>query len=328
MAVSKYDIELDLAKTPDTSHAYMVEMVGSNKRVLDVGCATGYLAKALGAFGNKVSGVEYDPAAAEQARPYLDKVLVGDVDSLDLVGEFGEGAFDVVVFGDVLEHLRDPLPTLRQARPLLAVGGSVVISVPNIAHGDVRLALLKGKFEYRNLGLLDETHVRFFTRDSLGTFLADGGFALADIRRTRAELFTTEIGVRPDDYDPALVDQVRADPEAMTYQFVVRAVRDDATHLDAEMRERVERQDLRIVDLEKKVKKLTEEREAAHADRHEAQSELETARASLAEQQRLAQEYRDEIRQIHQSKVMRVTKGPRAVWGRIRGAALGDHERR
>jgi len=310
MAVSKYDIQLDLDKSPDTSHAYMVDLVGSNKRVLDVGCATGYLAKALTAFGNTVCGVEYDAGAAEQARPHLETLLVGDLENVDLVEGFGEGSFDVVVFGDVLEHLRDPLAVLRQARPLLKPGGSVVISVPNVAHGDVRLALLRGRFEYRNLGLLDETHVRFFTRESLGTFLADGGFVPVDIRRTTAPLFSTEIGVRREDFDPQLVEQIEADPEATTYQFVVRAVRDDATRVDVEVVQRAEEQCVRIGQLEQQAQKLTEQRDAAIARAESLGVEVERQRQRVAELE-------DELLRIRHSGVMRATRIPRAAWRKL-----------
>ena len=170
MSVSKYDIELS-AGEDQTSHGLMMALVGANKRVLDVGCSTGYLAKALREHGNAVSGIEYDQASADKARPFLDHVVVGDLEAPGIYDDFEDASFDVVVFGDVLEHLRDPLPVLRGARRLLVPGGSVVISVPNIAHGDVRLALLRGKFDYRSTGLLDETHVRFFTRSNLDAFV-------------------------------------------------------------------------------------------------------------------------------------------------------------
>lgn len=234
MALSKYDIHLDLEQKQGTSHAMLVEMVGANKRVLDVGCDTGYLGEALGAFGNETAGFEVNEETAEEARKRLTRVEVGDLETTDLVSVFGAGSFDVVVFGDVLEHLRDPLPVLRQSRHLLAPGGSVVISTPNVAHGDVRLALLSGRFDYNQLGILDVTHTRFFTKQSLVDFLHDGGFVLAELQRTRAELFTTEIKVSEADYDAALIEQLRADDEATTYQFVARAVPDDATSLESQ----------------------------------------------------------------------------------------------
>ena len=221
----KYDTDVDLSND-NTSHAIVAALVGQAKRVLDVGCSTGYLARILRGNGNVVSGVEIDPEAAEQARPVLDKLVVGDVESMDFTDHFEEGSFDVVVFADVLEHVRDPAAVLRRVSSLLAPGGSAVLSIPNVAHGSVRLALLEGRFEYRPLGLLDDTHLRFFTRSSLDAMLASAGFRAVEVRRTTADAFATEIPLTEGNFSAELVDRVRADTEAHTYQFVLRAVPD------------------------------------------------------------------------------------------------------
>src|SRR5207248_2616993 len=90
--------------------------------------------------------------------------LVGDAEELDLETELGGERFDAILFADVLEHLRDPAALLKRVRPLVAENGVVIASIPNVAHASVRLALLGGSFRYREWGLLDETHLRFFTR--------------------------------------------------------------------------------------------------------------------------------------------------------------------
>jgi 2-polyprenyl-3-methyl-5-hydroxy-6-metoxy-1,4-benzoquinol methylase len=238
--MSKYDID---AVVPDAgdSHAVMLDLVGPSKRVLDVGCASGYLARALiDGLGCTVAGVESDPEAAEKARDVVQPLVVGDLDLLDLAEELEPASFDVVVFGDVLEHLRDPVRTLRQARALLAPGGYVVISIPNVAHGDLGLSLLRGDWTYRPLGLLDNTHLRFFTHEGVRRLAAGAGFALAEVRRIKAGLFHTEFGRTPDEFPPEVVDFVRAQPEHETYQFVVRAVPDDADGAVAALAEREE----------------------------------------------------------------------------------------
>lgn len=224
---SKYSARVDKSET-NTSHALVLDLVGADKRVLDVGCASGYLAEALGAQGNKVSGVELDPGAAEKARPFLDRLVVGNVEDLDLVAEFGPGEFDVLVFADVLEHVKDPVDVLRRSRPLLAEGGYAVLSIPNVAHGSVRLALLRGRFDYQPLGLLDDTHLRFFTRSSLERMVVDAGFVAVDTRQTTAGPFETEIPLSRHDYPEVVVTEVEADPESRTYQFVARVEPVDA----------------------------------------------------------------------------------------------------
>ncbi|MDP1806434.1 MAG: class I SAM-dependent methyltransferase, partial [Acidimicrobiales bacterium] len=223
----RYDTDVDLSNR-NNSHTLMVELVGGTKRVLDVGCATGYLARALTERGCTVSGLELDEESAEEARPDLERLVVGDLETMDLAEAFGDDRFDVIVLGDVLEHLRDPLPVLRRAKALLAERGSMVASIPNVAHGSVRLALLAGRFDYQDLGLLDSTHLRFFTRSSVEDLFREAGMVPIDVRRTTAGFFDTPVPVSESEFAPEVVDAVRADPESATYQFVLRAVPDDA----------------------------------------------------------------------------------------------------
>jgi 2-polyprenyl-3-methyl-5-hydroxy-6-metoxy-1,4-benzoquinol methylase len=238
--LSTDDIRPGLEGNAGTSEAFILEMVGANRRVLDIGCGAGELGKLLAAPGNTVAGFDIDQQSAQQARQHLDRVEVGDLESTDLVAVFGPAAFDVVVFGDVLEHLRDPLSTLRQVHGLLAPGGSVVISTPNIAHGDVRLALLEGRFRYSSSGILDTTNTRFFTRESLLELVHAAGLAVLELRRTRTPLFATEIGVREDDFDPELIERLRNDVEATTYQFVLHVVPDGVDQITSAQALRVD----------------------------------------------------------------------------------------
>jgi 2-polyprenyl-3-methyl-5-hydroxy-6-metoxy-1,4-benzoquinol methylase len=104
-------------------------------------------------------------------------VIVGSFDSpadRDLIS----GSFDFVVLGDVLEHLADPWEALRLVRGLLSPGGVAVVSVPNVAAWPVRLGLLAGSFEYRDFGILDRTHLRFFTRATARELVESAGFAV------------------------------------------------------------------------------------------------------------------------------------------------------
>ena len=316
MSASKYDTDVDPAS--NTSHALMLRLVGFNKRVLDVGCATGYLARALREQGCSVSGVEFDPDAAAEAAPALDRLIIGDLEQLNLPAEVGDAKFDVVVFGDVLEHLRDPLPVLRSVRDLLAPGGSVVVSVPNIAHGDVRLSLFQGKFEYRPLGLLDTTHIHFFTRSSLRDFLRDAGFTAVDVQTTTADLLTTELADDARGADSRLIEALRDDVDATTYQFVVRAVRDDAIQMAEEVA-------WRASDLEKQLAAARSELAGVRAEVAELTQLLTEARA-VADSQVDAVEQarhreaalREQLEAVYATKVMRGARLPRRVWARLR----------
>lgn len=143
--------------------------------VLDVGCASGGLLAGLAGAGHR-EGIELDPTAAETARGVADTVHVGSVYDVDLP----DASFDVVVLGDVLEHLVDPADGLRRILPSLRPGAAVVVSVPNVAHWSIRLSLLAGRWEYRDSGILDDTHLRFFTWASGARLVEDAGLRIVE----------------------------------------------------------------------------------------------------------------------------------------------------
>jgi 2-polyprenyl-3-methyl-5-hydroxy-6-metoxy-1,4-benzoquinol methylase len=223
--VSVYQATVDPAER-NTSHTLMLELVGTDQAVLDVGCASGYLAEALGKNGCVVSGIEYDEGDAEKARPFLRDLVVADLNTADVADLLPRQSFDVVVFGDVLEHLLNPAQVLKSSLELLRPGGRVVISIPNVAHGAVPLSLQQGRWNYSATGLLDRTHIRFFTLDTLLAMLHDAGLSVTDLRSTVADPLATEIGIDATALPPDAVDWVRHQAYAQSYQFVLSAIVD------------------------------------------------------------------------------------------------------
>ena len=161
------------------AHAKLLEAVGTGNRVLDVGCSSGYLARPLAERGNTIVGLELDPEAARAAEEFCELVLVGDVETMDLPLE--PGSFDVVLGGDVIEHLRDPAAALARLRPLLRPGGRVVLSTPNVANWAIRLSLLSGRWRYTDRGILDRSHTHLFTRATLAETLERAGYRVERI---------------------------------------------------------------------------------------------------------------------------------------------------
>jgi len=317
MVQLKYDTEIDLGNM-NTSHALMADMVGGNKRVLDVGCSTGYIARALVDRGCVVSGLEQDPVAAAEAEPYLDQLVVADLETTDLGEAFGAGKYDVVLFGDVLEHLRDPLAVLRKARPLLAPRGSVIASIPNVAHGSVRLALLRGRFDYQPLGLLDETHLRFFTRRSLEAMFRDAGLVAVEIRRTTTGLFEGHVPLDESEYPPELVETVLEDPEALTYQFVVRGVDDDADMALRALQAREQAQREQILDIERRLAATEQDRDAAMARAEELDSQVRSLEERVAPLSGDLESARHELSQVMETRVIRYTRPLRDAYSSLR----------
>ena len=204
--------------------------------MLEFGCATGYMSQVLrDERGCEVTGVEIDAEAAEQAKKFCMGVIVGDAEALDLSRELAGERFDAVVFADVLEHLRDPDALLSRVRQFVADGGRVIASIPNVAHGSVRLSLLAGEFRYRPQGLLDDTHLRFFTRATIEDLFETSGYIVLRWLRQHTAIDAAEI--RIGDVPEDLVERLAADTDATTYQFVIEAVPSEASHHLAAIRQ-------------------------------------------------------------------------------------------
>jgi 2-polyprenyl-3-methyl-5-hydroxy-6-metoxy-1,4-benzoquinol methylase len=210
----------------NNSQKKQLGLMGYHKRVVDFGCATGYFAQYLKQRDCQVLGIELNPDAAKMAEAHCEQVLVADLDIVPVADLLSGQQFDVAVFGDVLEHLRDPWRVLREVQPFLKPDGYVIASIPNIAHGAIRLSLLQGQFEYADVGLLDNTHLRFFTRETVEKLFADTGYFIDAMERVKIPIFSGSNlfpAVDRKAFDPALLAQVERDPEVETLQFVVRA---------------------------------------------------------------------------------------------------------
>jgi 2-polyprenyl-3-methyl-5-hydroxy-6-metoxy-1,4-benzoquinol methylase len=197
------------------AHAKLLAAVGTGKRVLDVGCSSGYLAQPLAERGNTIVGIELEPDAAREAEAFCERVLVGDVETMELPLE--PGSFDVVLCGDVVEHLRDPVAALARLRPLLRPGGRVVLSTPNIANWAIRLSLLAGRWRYTDRGILDRSHTHLFTRATLRAALEHAGYRVERID------FSVPVPGGSDLLDGAAYALGRLRPGLFAYQFVAVA---------------------------------------------------------------------------------------------------------
>lgn len=176
-----------LKRDPWSSHSIILARLGPGKgrRLLDVGTAQGELTRLLSEQGFVVTGIEGDAQLAAHARQTCADLVELDLDRA--IPEFRQ-PFDVIVYGDVLEHLKDPLRIFTGLNTYLAPEGQVVVSVPNVAHIAVRLMLLFGYFEYMDRGILDRTHLWFFTLRSFRRFLAQGGMRIEEIVVTSVPL--------------------------------------------------------------------------------------------------------------------------------------------
>ena len=201
---------------PHGGHERLLALAGSPARVLDVGCSTGYLARRLVERGSTVVGLEVDERAAAAARDVCEQVLVGDVETMQL--PFPAQSFDVVLCGDVIEHLRDPERLLARVRPLIRPGGRLVLTTPNVANWAMRLGLLAGRWRYTERGILDRTHAHLFTKKTLEQTLDRAGYRILELDVTAP---VPRIGSPLVERAAHAVARLR--PSLLAYQFVVAA---------------------------------------------------------------------------------------------------------
>ncbi len=160
----------------------MLQLMASGSRILDIGCGTGAMTIALKQnLQAEVLGIEPHPDRADAARSLGLDIITGRFHP-EL--EKTHGRFDYVVLADVLEHLDDPGALLRSLDGVLAPGGHVIASVPNVAHWTVRLALLRGRFDYQPTGIMDGTHLRWFTKSSIRNLFETSGYRVNVLTHT------------------------------------------------------------------------------------------------------------------------------------------------
>jgi 2-polyprenyl-3-methyl-5-hydroxy-6-metoxy-1,4-benzoquinol methylase len=161
-----------------SSHDYLRRWVGTKQQVLDVGCGEGFQAEQVAALGNEVTGLDLveHPARIDRMRQYVRANLAEGLSQA--IPAFDGRRFDKILLMDVIEHLPDPKRILEECRPLLSHNGQIILSLPNVANVTVRLSLLLGRFEYADRGLLDRTHLRFFTRKSARRLVAQSGYEI------------------------------------------------------------------------------------------------------------------------------------------------------
>ena len=158
------------------AHQAISNLVIPGGKVLDVGCSSGYLMEYLRAnLDCHCVGIELDPKAALKAEEKGFVVVHSSVE--EKIDELREmGPFDQVIFGDVLEHTVSPESILQETQQLLAPSGSVVVSLPNVVSLVSRLKIFSGRWNYTDMGIMDRTHLRFFSYKTAKKLLADGGF--------------------------------------------------------------------------------------------------------------------------------------------------------
>ncbi|AFC27516.1 glycosyl transferase, group 2 family protein [Paenibacillus mucilaginosus 3016] len=215
----KYDFELELHEV--NSLSLISKKIKPGSYVLEFGPATGRLTRYLKQHLEcRIDIVEIDKESADLAIPYVNDAVIGNIEDYEWYQKFISRCYDHIIFADVLEHLIDPVKALKKAASLLNENGTILISVPNIAHNSVIIDLLNNKFRYKDIGLLDETHVKFFTYENLLNTIEQTGLRVLHEQAVYKKVEETEFDNFYDQVPTPVGKFLKNRPYSEVYQFV------------------------------------------------------------------------------------------------------------
>lgn len=218
--IHTYEYDFDI--NGQNAAAFVVQMVGKNKRVLEVGAGPGSISRVLINSGCTLEALEIDPKAIEILSKYCNSIHSLDLNSAEWVKTFEGKSLDTIVAADVLEHLSSPWKTIREMKSLISSDGNIVLSLPHAGHMCVMASLLNGDFSYKDSGLLDKTHIRFFGLKNIEQLASQADLKIIEARFVLASPASTELKSQWDQlgFFQKLYLALRA--EGYIYQVVIK----------------------------------------------------------------------------------------------------------
>lgn len=223
--MAEHYLTYEYAVHSNSSAAKVARLVGQGKRVLELGCGPGMITRLLAGQQCRVTALEMDAQAIEAVAQYCETVHACDLNDPTWPAKLAAAErFEVIVAGDVLEHLVDPWATVERLVPLLAEGGHVVISLPHAGHNAVIASLIASDFAYQPWGLLDKTHIRFFGLHNIQELCEHAGLKITEVDYVVKPPEHTEFARRWRQLPIATRLALEANPFGSVYQVAVKAV--------------------------------------------------------------------------------------------------------
>jgi SAM-dependent methyltransferase len=223
----KYEYTID--PEAHTAPAKVVRMVGSDKRVLEIGAGPGSMTRLFQANNCRVTAVEIDASAIDKLLPFCERVHHCDLNAQDWAACLsGDGTYDVLVAADVFEHLYWPHRCLAALKPFFSPGGYLVVSLPHAGNNAVIACLLDGDVDYGDWGLLDRTHIRFFGFKNMHDLFEHAGYKIIAAEFVVTPPDETELAVHWRRLSPGMRDELAANVFGTVYQVVMKVVPSDA----------------------------------------------------------------------------------------------------
>jgi len=225
MELEKHTYEYDVALDSNNAPARVIRMAGHGRRILEVGAGPGSITRHLIGTNNcDVVALEIDPSAIAKLKEFCQKIYSLDLNDATWPQSLShEDKFDVVIAADVLEHVYDPLRTLKEMKSLLREGGEIILSLPHVGHCAINACLLDEDFTYRDWGLLDKTHIRFFGIKNINRLYADAGMGIVEAQFVILTPGQTEFADRWDRLPAKTQRALLANPFGCVYQVVTKA---------------------------------------------------------------------------------------------------------
>ena len=222
----KYEFKLNI-EDKNSAHVQCLSLIEPNSKVLDVGCAMGILGEYLTCEKKcEVTGVDVIDEFLESARKkgVYKELFKINLDNYNSELDKYTGYFDYILMADVIEHTYNPKEVIEQLKKLLKPDGKLIMSIPNVSHGSIKLSLLANVFRYTEMGLLDKTHIRFFTRETILNLMNESNLQIEDenfvIHSPENVYFEPKNLMK---YSSQVLKFVNSDPYSYVYQFVLSA---------------------------------------------------------------------------------------------------------
>ena len=331
MIKHRYAHEID--PNGGSAAAVLARMIEPGQRVLELGTGPGTVTRILHSKGCKVTGVEMDPETLATCAPFCERTLQANLEDPNWAVSLAGESFDAIICADVLEHLRDPRPLLKQLHNFLKPGGSVLMSLPNASHLTIVASLLGGRFPYQKNGLLDNTHLKFYGREDLEALLRECGLLWQHWHTVQVDPAQAELKTywhQLDKEAQTFLKSKCADGEV--YQHVVRAqAATEAAHLQKLLNERAELIEMNRVKVLELGHQLAAKDIASQADRNSAlllhqtmvakeknvQATLAWTEAQLQNHKQSIEELQIQIEALKQSTSWRITAPLRKLLRKI-----------
>lgn len=272
----KYDYDIDFNNMNPPS--IILKKIRRNSKVLEIGPSVGYMTKYMtNTLNCAVTCIEIDEESASSAKNFCQKMIVGDIDIIDLNKELDE-EYDFIIIADVLEHLYRPDKVLNKLKEFLKDDGEIWISTPNISHFSVIDELIKNRFKYNGYGILDNTHIRFFTMESLLEMVHKCGYLEKDIFKIEKKPEETEFNTNMSMIPQYISDYVKEKNEDyMTYQFVISILKSDEKSIEIKkLKQKIEKYELLFKNMDEEYSRLYMDFGNGFSEENSCSSRIET----------------------------------------------------